>query len=46
MSTPNKLWVTYYMTNSGAGVDIKGKASDVESVYSFYKGNKTTRHGF
>ena len=40
MSVPNKLWVNYYMTNSGDGIDIKGKATDVESVYSFYKSVK------
>lgn len=40
MSTPNKLWVNYYMAAPGTGIDIKGKASDVESVYTFYKGIK------
>lgn len=40
MSIPNKLWITYYMTNSADGVDIKGMSSDVESVYSFYKNIK------
>lgn len=40
MSAPNKLWISYYTASSGNGIDIKGKANDVESVYSFYKGIK------
>lgn len=40
MSIPNKLWVTYYTLNGAGKVDIKGKASDVKSVYTFYKGIK------
>lgn len=40
VSIPNKLWVTYYMTNESNGIDIKGKASDVESIYVFYKNLK------
>jgi len=40
MSTPNKLWVNYYMTNSTDGIDIKGKSTDVNSIYTFYKGIK------
>lgn len=40
MSTPKKLWINYYMTNSTGGIDIKGKATDVESIYSFYKSIK------
>jgi len=40
LSVPNKLWITYYMTNSSKKVDIKGKATSVESVYSFYKNLK------
>ena len=40
MSIPNKLWVTYYNTNENGKIDIKGKASNVESVYSFYKNLK------
>ena len=40
MSTPNKLWVNYYMTNSTGGIDIKGKSTDVDSIYAFYKGIK------
>lgn len=40
VSIPNKLWVTYYTTNENNGIDIKGKSSDVESVYQFYKNMK------
>lgn len=40
VSIPNKLWVTYYMSDSSGKVDIKGKSSDVDSVYAFYKSLK------
>lgn len=40
VSIPNKLWVTYYMENGKGGIDIKGKATNVESVYTFYKNIK------
>ncbi len=40
MSTPNKLWITYYNSNESGKIDIKGKASNVESVYTFYKNLK------
>ena len=40
MSIPNKLWVSYYTTNEAGKVDIKGKSTDVESVYTFYKNIK------
>jgi len=40
MSTPNKLWISYYMSNSTGGIDLKGKSTDVESIYTFYKGVK------
>lgn len=40
LSVPNKLWITYYMTNSGKKVDIKGKSTTVEGVYQFYKNLK------
>lgn len=39
-SVPEKLWITYYMTNADKKVDIKGRASDAESVYAFYKNLK------
>lgn len=37
ISIPNKLWVTYYSSNENGKVDIKGGASNVDSVYTFYK---------
>ncbi|MDD3436314.1 MAG: PilN domain-containing protein [Candidatus Gastranaerophilales bacterium] len=37
MSVPAKLWVTYYSMSDAGKIDIKGKASDVKSVYDFYK---------
>lgn len=40
VSVPNKLWIKYYLTSGENGVDIKGKSSDVQSVYSFYKNMK------
>lgn len=40
MSIPNKLWVSYYMTTAENGVDIKGKSSDVQNIYIFYKNLK------
>lgn len=40
VSVPNKLWISYYLTNEENGVDIKGRASDVQSVYAFYKNIK------
>lgn len=39
-SIPNKLWVTYYDSDSQGHVDVKGKSSDVDSVYIFYKNMK------
>jgi len=40
MSTPNKLWVSYYMSNATGEIDLKGKSTDVDSIYAFYKGVK------
>lgn len=40
VSIPNKLWVTYYNANEAGKIDIKGKASNVGSVYTFYKNLK------
>lgn len=37
MSIPSKLWVTYYMLSGAGKVDIKGKSSEVKSIYDFYK---------
>jgi hypothetical protein len=42
ISVPNNLWVTYYTSNPGNKVDIKGKATSVEDVYTFYKNVKQT----
>lgn len=42
ISVPNNLWVTYYVSNPGNKVDIKGKATSVEDVYTFYKNVKQT----
>ena len=40
MSIPNKLWIYYYVTNEAGKIDIKGKSTDVQSVYTFYKNMK------
>lgn len=40
MSVPNKLWLTYYNLNGEGKVDLKGQASDVKSIYVFYKNFK------
>lgn len=40
MSIPNKLWVTDFLENEAGGIDIKGKSTNVESIYSFYKNLK------
>lgn len=40
LGVPNKLWITYYMSNGDGKVDIKGKSSNVESIYVFYKNIK------
>lgn len=40
LSIPNKLWITYYTSNEAGKLDIKGKSSDVESIYTFYKNLK------
>ena len=37
MSVPNKLWISYYTSNEAGKIDIKGKSTDVESIYAFYK---------
>lgn len=40
VSIPNKLWITYYMTNEADKVDIRGRSTNVESIYTFYKNIK------
>lgn len=37
---PAKLWVTYYNLNGDGKIDLKGQASDVKSIYVFYKNLK------
>ena len=34
---PEDVWLTYFMTQGNGLVDIKGEASDVSSVYTFFK---------
>lgn len=40
LSVPSKLWITYYNLNGAGKIDIKGQASDVKSIYVFYKNLK------
>lgn len=40
VSIPNRLWITYYSLSGSGKVDIKGQATDVKSVYAFYKNFK------
>lgn len=40
LSVPSKLWIIYYNLNGNGKIDIKGQASDVKSVYVFYKNLK------
>lgn len=40
LSVPSKLWITYYNLNGNGKIDIKGQASDVKSIYVFYKNLK------
>lgn len=40
VSIPNKLWITYYELNGSGKIDIRGQASEVKSVYTFYKSMK------
>ena len=40
LSVTNKLWVTYYNLNGDGKIDLKGQASDVNSIYVFYKNLK------
>jgi len=42
VSVPNNLWITYYKSSDANKIDIKGKATDVEGVYAFYKNLKQT----
>jgi hypothetical protein len=40
LSVTSKLWVTYYNINGDGKIDLKGQASDVNSIYVFYKNLK------
>jgi hypothetical protein len=40
ISVPSKLWITYYNLNGDGKIDLKGQASDVKSIYVFYKNLK------
>lgn len=39
-SVPKKLWLTYFVAKDDGKIDIKGEASNVEDVYTFYKNLK------
>ena len=39
-SVPSQLWLSYFMTEGGGNISIKGGASTVEDVYTFYKNLK------
>ena len=36
-SIPKSLWLTYFIANGDGKFDIKGKASNVQDVYTFYR---------
>lgn len=39
-SVPRNLWVTYYTTKDDGKIDIKGEATNVKDVYTFFRGMK------
>ncbi len=39
-SVPAQLWLSYFMTEGNGNISIKGGASTVEDVYTFYKNLK------
>ena len=39
-AAPKKLWLTYFSAKNDAKFDIKGEASNVENVYTFYRNMK------
>ncbi|MBP3923791.1 hypothetical protein J6E39_00940 [bacterium] len=39
-SVPRNLWVTYYNTKDDGKIDIKGEATNVKDVYTFFRGMK------
>lgn len=40
LSVPKKLWITYSALSDTGKIDLKGKAYDVKSIYTFYKNIK------
>lgn len=40
LSVPKKLWITYSALSDTGKIDLKGKAYDVKSIYTFYKNVK------
>jgi Tfp pilus assembly protein PilN len=39
-AVPKKLWLTYFVAKDDGKIDIKGEASNVEDIYSFYRNMK------
>ena len=39
-AVPKKLWLTYFVAKDDGKLDIKGDASNVEDVYTFYRNMK------
>ncbi len=39
-SVPKKLWLTYFVAKDDGKLDVKGEASNVEDVYTFYRNMK------
>jgi len=39
-AVPKKLWLTYFTAKDDGKIDIKGEASNVEDVYTFYRNMK------
>lgn len=39
-AVPKKLWLTYFEAKDAGKIDIKGEASNVEDVYTFYRNMK------
>lgn len=39
-AVPKKLWLTYFVARDDGKLDIKGDASNVEDVYTFYRNMK------
>lgn len=39
-AVPKKLWLTYFTAKDDGKLDIKGEASNVEDVYTFYRNMK------